>query len=218
MPRVCTSQPPKAELQAPWSAATGSTTVGNRAVAWLPRHGAPWAPADVCPRAQLWPRAETPGPSGSPSVAQTCRWHETVGPTSWQSLMESGPALPTAHRHSSPGPRSHGSPSPLEPSPDPPSQALGSPAALVESRHRPRDSVFPAPDRGPRGSETTNHRTEAAGKPPLYALPDPSQGPGTQAIPELSCPWLSGPSLSSVHQIRAVWRPLEGAQRPLPAH
>lgn len=33
MPRVCTSQPAKAELQVPWSAALGSTTAGNRATA-----------------------------------------------------------------------------------------------------------------------------------------------------------------------------------------
>lgn len=56
MPRVCTSQPAKAELQVPWSAALGSTTAGKRAAARPHRMGSTPVSASVSPGAQLWPR------------------------------------------------------------------------------------------------------------------------------------------------------------------
>lgn len=54
MPRVCTSQPAKAELQVPGLAAPGSTTAGIRGQ-WLnpARCRGSWAPAKANPRAQL---------------------------------------------------------------------------------------------------------------------------------------------------------------------
>lgn len=55
MPRVCTSQPAKAELQVPGSAALGSTTVGNRAVARPCRTGS------TLGSGQCQPKSSAPG-------------------------------------------------------------------------------------------------------------------------------------------------------------
>lgn len=94
MPRVCTSQPAKAELQVPWSAALGSTTAGNRATAGPHCPRSTWAAASVSPRAQLWVGAVIPCTSGSPLVAQTCRWPVNLRQEARQTPAPSAPALP----------------------------------------------------------------------------------------------------------------------------
>lgn len=94
MPRVCTSQPAKAELQVPGSAAAGSTTAGIRGQQLNPAgYGASWAPAKVSPRAQLWARANPRHPWLPASCPGLCGEHNR------QSLWQS-PALSTLQGHS----------------------------------------------------------------------------------------------------------------------
>lgn len=73
MPRVCTSQPAKAELQVPGLAAPGSTTAGIRGQ-WLNRDGcrASWAPAKANPRAQLCTALHGHPPRIPSSLPRTC--------------------------------------------------------------------------------------------------------------------------------------------------
>lgn len=63
MPRVCTSQPAKAELQGPLAAGAGSTTVGTGSIQWgaethspgtrvLPQNAQPFAEASALPHPQ----------------------------------------------------------------------------------------------------------------------------------------------------------------------
>lgn len=51
MPRVCTSQPAKVELQGPWSVVLASTTARDREQ-WLGPAGlrVPWALANISPK------------------------------------------------------------------------------------------------------------------------------------------------------------------------
>lgn len=94
MPRVCTSQPAKAELQVPGSAAAGPTTAGVRGQQLNPAgYGASWAPAKVSPRAQLWARANPQHP-GSLPVARAVWCEQQAEPVAEPSPLHTSGSQP----------------------------------------------------------------------------------------------------------------------------
>lgn len=118
MPRVCTSQPAKVELQGPWLAVLASTTAGSRERRLAQLLSAPWALASLTPQltalgqgrhpqplgsGQPHPKAHSSG-TGPPSPAPgplACLWCRVTASDTIGSRLQSCPG----HRCASPSPQ-----------------------------------------------------------------------------------------------------------------
>lgn len=159
MPRVCTSQPAKAELQAPRPTAPGSSTAGNRE-----RLGC----SQRSPKSSALGRAAPhPGPSAAcpdplPAPESKAEGTADSGP--------SAPALPLPL----PSPKPHSGPLTHEPFPDAPSRAGSSPPRKKSS---PTSWLSPPCTTVDTGFQNPpSHRTDPGGTPAPCILTEPAGG------------------------------------------